>query len=112
MGGRRDWRACRKAARASSTCSESSSAHHATRESVQNHRQIYKLLAQTNVGQVRHPQLIDPAQLHARRQIGKDAQVMTRIGGQHKAPAPNGQQIVFRHDASHALVIHRPALMA
>lgn len=56
---------------AKGACSDWSSAQPTTRrgERVQDHRQIHKLLAQANVGQIGHPKLIDAAQLQARGQI-------------------------------------------
>ena len=44
-------------------------AHHAAGEGVQHHRQEQKLMAQTEEGQVGHPELIDAAQLQPPRQV-------------------------------------------
>jgi hypothetical protein len=43
------------------------SAHHFARERIEDHRQVDKFRLQPNVGDIRYPQLIDPAQFHPSR---------------------------------------------
>src|SRR5438034_10338131 len=51
-------------------------AHNASRINIEDHRQINKLLSQTNIGDIGHPKLVDSAQLHPPRQIRIDRILM------------------------------------
>jgi hypothetical protein len=77
----------------------------AARVSVQHDRQIYKLLTQSYVGDIGHPQLVDGSEFHAARQIRIDRQIMTRICSGDKRAAAHAQQVVFTHHPQYALVI-------
>ena len=48
--------------------------HYSARKAVQNQRQVNKLASQANVGDIRHPKLIDSGQLHATGQVEIDLQ--------------------------------------
>jgi hypothetical protein len=77
---------------------------------IQHHRQIDELLLQTHIGDIGHPQLVDITQLQVLGQVRIHPKVVLRVRSDHKLPLPNGQQIVFSHQAPHLLGSHHQAL--
>ena len=71
---------------------------HAARVGVQDHRQEHELVAQPDVGDIGHPQLIDAGQHHFARQVRIDLARVVGIGGDDELPLPHAQQVVFAHD--------------
>ena len=64
---------------------------HTSRVDIQNHRQIYEFLLQSNVGNIGDPQLIDGTQHHPPRQIRIDAPGMGAVGGHDETSASDTQ---------------------
>src|SRR2546426_11675703 len=77
--------------------------HHTSRVDIQNHRQVYELLLQSNVGNIGDPQLIDRTQYHPPRQIRIDAPSMGAVGGHDETSSSNAQKVVFPHEPQYAL---------
>ncbi len=82
-------------------------AHHFARVGIENHRQVDKLALQPDVGDVGHPKLIDPGQLHPAGQIQIDLQLVIGIRGHHEGSRLHRQQVVLAHDPRHSLVVHQ-----
>jgi len=59
-------------------------AHHFARVGIENHGEVDKLTTQSDVGDVGHPKLIDPGQLHSASQIQVNLQLVLRIRGDHE----------------------------
>jgi hypothetical protein len=59
-------------------------AHHFARVGIENHGEVDKLTMQSDVGDVGHPKLIDPGQLHSASQIQINLQLVLRIRGDHE----------------------------
>jgi len=64
-------------------------ANDAARVSIQNDSQEHELVAQPDVGDVSHPQLISTCQDHFPRQIGVDLAPVVGVGGYHELPLPH-----------------------
>ncbi len=79
------------------------------RECVQYDRQVHKLGAQADVGDVRHPKLVDSTQRHPAREIRIDRQIVSRVRGDHKRAPAQIQQVVLPQQVQHALMIHLEA---
>jgi hypothetical protein len=86
-------------------------ADHAPAERIEHHGQEGKFLEQPHVGDVGHPQLVEPGQLQAPGQVGHHPPRVPRVGGGgHEGAAAEAEQIVRAHQPQHALVVHGPAL--
>src|SRR5579864_947431 len=85
--------------------------NHPSRVDIQHHRQVHKLRPQSDVGDIRHPQLIRPLHLHPRRQVLIHPQSVMAVGRPRPAPLAQTQQIIFPHQAQHTLAVHFPALL-
>ncbi len=77
---------------------------------IQHHRRgSSELLGQPDIGDVGHPELVDPGQLHARGQVQMDAQIVAGVGSdglkgrrrrQSRLSSPISRAIRFRLIAS------------
>ena len=86
-------------------------ADHLAAERVEDHRQIDERFGEMDVGDVRHPQLIKPRELHPPCQVRHHTPAMPAIGRhRHERLAPQTQQIVLTHQPQHTLVVRLPPL--
>ena len=75
---------------------------------VKNHRQVNELLKQTDVGNVRNPELIEPGRREIAGQIWIDSIAVIGIGRDNKsAMLAQAQQIIFAHHPQDSFVIDR-----
>jgi hypothetical protein len=80
-------------------------------EGVEHDRQIGELLGQMHVGDVGHPELVQPGQLHAPRQVGYHPPAVLGIRRpRHERPGTQAQQVVLPHQPQHTLMIGLPAI--
>src|SRR6266852_7008470 len=81
-------------------------------ENVQEHRQVDELLAETNVGDVRDPNLIGPCNFQGWHEVGITRESVMAARG---ASGPRGRSSVemeLVHPAADAFAVDRPALAA
>jgi len=83
--------ACSRAAIGKRAASVRSNAHHFPRKRVENYGEVDKLLLQTDVGDVRYPELIHPRQFHSTGQVQIDLELVIGIRGQHERPRVHSQ---------------------
>ena len=69
-----------------------------------------ELLLQADVGDVRHPQLVETGRDHAARQVRHHPPAMARVcRRRHEGSFSQAQQIVLAHQAQHPFVVHGKA---
>src|SRR5712671_1537510 len=86
-------------------------ADHAPAERVEHDGKESELLLQADIGDVRHPQLIEIGRHHPTRQVRHHPPAMAGVGRhRHEGSFPQAQQIVLAHQAQHPLVVHGKAL--
>ena len=79
------------------------------REAIDDHRQVNKLGAQTDIGDVGDPELVGAGHSQPRRQVHVYLAVVLGFRGQDKLTEPHRQQIVGPHHAQHALMVDHHA---
>src|SRR5690348_18014974 len=84
--------------------------NHPSRESVEYYRQVNELCLQTNVRDVRDPELISLRHVHVRGQVRIDAETVIRVRRDYtELSAPEAKQIVLFENPSHATVADLPS---
>ena len=87
--------------------------HHLAAEGIEHDGEIDEALAQSDVGDVGHPDLIRTGRLQPAHQVRDDRPGVVRARRhRHKRPMPQAQQIVLAHQPPHPLVVHHHALPA
>jgi hypothetical protein len=87
-------------------------ANRLAREPIEDHREKHELRPQPDIGEICDPQLVDPAQRHARCQVHVHRLLVLGIGGQDVPAVADRQQIVFPHNPQHPFVIDHHSLAA
>jgi len=77
----------------------------AAAESIQDHRQVDKLVRELDVRDIGHPQLIEARQHHLGSEIRVDGQRMARIRRADKAPLAQAQQVIRSHQPQHQFMV-------
>jgi hypothetical protein len=76
---------------------------------IQNHREVYELGLQPDVGNVGHPELVGASRFHLPGQIRIHPPVMVGICCRHELSAAQTKQIVLPHDPVDPVVVYLPA---
>lgn len=84
--------------------------NHPARAGIQDDSQEHEFLLQTDVGDIRHPELVDIGHHHPTGQVRIHFPSLVGIGGDDEFPFTHAQQVIFPQDAVDALWIHCPAL--
>ena len=75
---------------------------------IQDGRQVDEGGRQLDVGEIRHPDLVEPRDGQIRDQVGRVAEAVGRVGGHHEVPFELTEQGFLAHDAQDPLVIDAP----
>jgi len=88
-------------------------ADHLAAERIEDDGEIDEGFSEPHVGDVGHPDLIDPGRHQVPDQIGHDRIVVAAVGrARHERPAAQGQQIIFPHQPANAFGVYNLAFAA
>ena len=82
----------------------------AVRTRIEHHGQVDELMAQTDIGQIRDPELVGRSDVQVCRQVRIDRQAVVAVGGGHEPFLSQTQQVVLAHEAQDPLVVCPNAL--
>ena len=85
--------------------------NHSSAERIKQNCQERKLFQQSNIGNIRHPELIEAGWNHAACEVRHHRPLVARIRRyRHKRTRPQAQQIVLSHQPKHAFEVNRNAM--